>query len=86
MRESLTHISAQPELPAQGRREFLHLWRGKLKTLTRPRRLPMARVRVPADGSSVLHLCKRPHRCCFTCGYHAASCRHTKIGRILTIT
>lgn len=80
------HTASHSYAPPETRRRgvgFLHLWRGKL--LTR-RHLPMARVRMPADGSTVLHMCRRPHRCCFTCGYHAPTCRHTRLGRVLLTT
>jgi hypothetical protein len=47
--------------------------------LTRSRALPLALITMPADGSTVLHMCRRPAACCTTCAYHRPNCRHVPV-------
>jgi len=56
--------------------------------MIRTRSLPMAQITMPTDGSTVLHMCRRPAACCTTCAYHRPGCRHvparmTRLTRML---
>jgi hypothetical protein len=52
---------------------------------TRSRALPLALITMPADGSTVLHMCRRPAACCHTCAWHRPNCRHVpaRMSRLL---